>query len=331
MSISPQTLLALLNLPGYGKKTVMAALEYLDSDLKTPDELAGFLKTIVGKVKRAKEHTEDTVGEAIQLAQRIVDDSENAGIHIIGWDSEKFPERLKIIPDPPLVLYAKGDLAGLSSEVSVALIGTREPSDFGRKSTYAIGKNLAESGATVVSGLALGCDAEGHLGCLDGKGITIAVLAHGLDKISPVQNRPLAERILTEGGCLISEYALGVEARRNHFVERDRLQSGLSDGVIVGEAGVNSGTMHTVGSCEKQGRQLACIKHPEKYADLQSAEGNRMLIEDERAKPLTDKNDLQEFLQLLSKTHKDDLIIVKGTKKVPPKDNQTDFLFNADG
>ena len=327
---SHQTLLSLLNLPGYGNKTVLDALEYLDSEINTPGELAGFLKTIVGEVKRAKGHTEDTAQEAVLLAKHIIGESQNAGIHILGWGSEEYPERLKTIPNPPLILYAKGDLAGLSSEVSVALIGTREPSEFGRQSTFAIGKGLAESGATVVSGLALGCDTEAHLGCLKGNGITIAVLAHGLDKVSPEQNRPLAERLLAEGGCLVSEYALGVEARRNHFVERNRLQSGLSDAVIVGESGLKSGTMHTVGFCEKQGRQLACIKHPEKYADLQSAEGNRMLIEEERAKPLIDKNDLKEFLLLFSETRQDP-IIVKDTTKVPPTDNQIELPFNTDG
>jgi DNA processing protein len=329
--ISPQTLLSLLNLPGYGKKTVMRSLEYLDSDISTPDELVSFLRNIVGKVKRAKTHTEDTARDSIQLSQRMISDSVDAGIHVIGWGNEGYPERLKTIPDPPLVLYVKGDLTGLTSEKSVALIGTREPSEFGRKSTFAIGKGLAESGVTVVSGLALGCDTEGHLGCLDGNGVTIAVLAHGLDKVFPASNRPLAERILTEGGCLVSEYALGVEARRNHFVERDRLQSGLSDGVIVGETGLEGGSMHTVGFCEKQKRQLACIDHPKKYADLQSTEGNRMLIENEKAFPLVDKDSLKNFLLRLSATRKDDTSDVNGLSNALPKDNQIGISFDTNG
>lgn len=302
----------------------MGALEYLKSDIKTPDELADFSMSIVGKVKGVKEHTKETAGKALKLAQRTIEDSKNAGIHVIGWGSEEYPERLKTIPKPPLVLYAKGDLAGLSSDISVALIGTREPSEFGRKSAFKIGTSLAEYGATVVSGLALGCDTEGHLGCLTGNGLTVAVLAHGLDTVFPAKNRPLADRIISEGGCLISEYALGVEARRNHFVDRDRLQSGLSDAVIVAETGLKGGSMHTVGFCEKQNRELACIKHPEKFSDLPSTEGNRSLIENKRAKPLADSDDLKEFLSLLSET--------RPNEREPSKDEpQATFSFKPNG
>ena len=296
---SPQTLLSLLNLPRYGKKTVMELTNHLVSDLNTPDELIDFLTDVSGKIKRVKAPNENDARIAITSAHDIVARSENAGIHVLGWADEKYPDRLKTIPDPPPVLFAKGSLSGLSSDLSVALIGTREPSDFGRKSAYAIGKSLAEAGSIVVSGLALGCDTEGHLGCLDGAGVTVAVLAHGLDKVSPASNRPLAERILSEGGCLVSEYAIGTEARKNFYVERDRLQSGLSDAVVVAETGVKGGSMHTVKYCEDQGRVLACVKHPEGKADFPSVEGNQMLIESGRAKPLSGKEDVQEFTNFL--------------------------------
>jgi DNA processing protein len=314
--ISPQTLLSLLNLPDYGRTTVKASLEHLESDINTPEELASFTNFIVGKVKRAKGHSENIAKAAIHSAQSIMEDSQNAGIHVISWGSTEYPSRLETIPNPPLVLFAKGNLTSLSSEVSVALIGTREPTEYGRKSTFRIGQRLAESGATVVSGLALGCDTEGHMGCLEGNGITVAVLAHGLDKISPAQNRSLAERIIEESGCLVSEYALGEQARRHHFVERDRLQSGLSDAVIVGETGLEGGSMHTVGFCEKQGRKLACIKHPEEYAVLPSAAGNQMLINDGRAFALEKRDDLVKFLNI-------------ATVKPSPKSEQLDLSLDA--
>ena len=290
----------------------MGALDYLESDIDTPEELVGFINSIVGKVKRAKDHTEVTASEAVHLAQQIISDSENAGLQVIGWGSKNYPVRLKALPDPPLVLYVKGSLAGLSSDMSVALIGTRKPSEFGRKSAFKIGFRLAENGATVVSGLALGCDTEGHLGCLAGKGLAVAVLAHGLDTVSPAKNLPLADQIVSEGGCLVSEYALGVEAKRNHFVRRDRLQSGLSDAVIVAETGLKGGSMHTVVYSEEQNRKLACIKHPEKFSNLPSTEGNRLLIDSKRAEPLEDSENLERFLRLLSES--------SGDGRVPTRD-----------
>jgi DNA processing protein len=296
---SSQALLSLLELPRFGKKTVMNFIDHLESDLNTPEELIEFLTNVPEEVKRPKVPTEIDARAAILSAQDIITRSEDAGLHVLGWADQEYPDRLRSIPDPPLVLFVKGDLSGLSSDLSVALIGTREPSDFGRRSAHAIGKSLAEAGSTVVSGLALGCDTEGHLGCLDGGGITVAVMAHGLDKVSPARNRPLADRILSEGGCLISEYPLGTEARRHHFVERDRLQSGLSDAVVVAETGLKGGSMHTVGFCEAQGRELRCIKHPEGKGDVPSAEGNRMLIESGRAQPLSDKADVAALVELL--------------------------------
>lgn len=323
MAFSPQTLLSLLNLPGYGIKTVNDALDYLESDISTPREFASFTNSIVGKVRRAKRHTEDTAADAIRRARRIINDSEDAGIDVIGWGGKDYPLRLRTISDPPMILYAKGNLSCLSSDISVALIGTREPSEFGQKSAFRIGVSLAEYGVTVVSGLALGCDTEAHLGCLSIHGKTVAVLAHGLHMISPAKNRPLAERILSEGGCLLSEYELGIEPRRNHFVKRDRIQSGLSDAVIVIETGLTGGSMHTVEFCKAQNRKLASIKHPDKFSKLASAEGNRALIENKRAIPLEDGEDLKGFLRSIS-----DIYLIE--KEVSKREPQATFPFTPD-
>ena len=298
--ISSKTMLTLLNLPGYGKKTVRAALAFLDTELTTPRQVAEFTQTVAAGVKRAKEHTEAAAIEALSLADRALSDSATAGVAVIGWGSNDYPDRLKNIQDPPLVLFVKGDLENLSPEISVALIGTRKPSEFGRKSAYRIGKHLAEAGISVVSGLALGCDAEGHFGCLAAHGKAIAVLAHGLDKVSPAAHRDLADNIVTKGWVIVSEYALGVVARKNHFVERDRLQSGLSDAVIVAETGLKGGTMHTVRFCEEQNRKLACIQHPEKFLGSEFSAGNQALIKNKKAKPLADSEDLERFLNSLS-------------------------------
>jgi|TARA_B100000315_G_C14470291_1_gene537987 DNA processing protein len=292
---SSKTLLSLLNLDGYGKKKVIHLIEELKADLDTSDDVIRFLSGVSGMVKGIKVPDASQAKSAIQMARDTIRSSEDAGVYVLGYADKKYPDRLRTIPDPPPVLFAKGDLAGLSSAVSVALIGTREPSDFGRKSAFAIGKSLAEFGITVVSGLALGCDTEGHLGCLEGRGTTVAVMAHGLDQVLPARNRPLAKRILSEGGCLVSEHALGVSAQRYSFVERDRLQSGLSNAVVVVETGVGGGSMHTVGFCKEQRRKLACVSPPDKNADAQFAEGHRMLIS-KGAKSLRNKGDVSELV-----------------------------------
>src|SRR4030095_14350902 len=135
-------------------------------------------------------------------------------------------------------------------------------------------------------------------GCLQAGGKTAAVLAHGLDQIYPSQNYGLARNILDSGGWLVSEYPPGVKPRGHLFVERDRLQSGLSAAVIIIETDTISGTMHTARFCLKQRRLLACLAHPQKFASHDKTRGNRALISEASAFPLADKKALEEFVRL---------------------------------
>jgi DNA processing protein len=172
-----------------------------------------------------------------------------------------FPEKLREMDDPPLLLHCIGD-SSLINSPSVAVIGTREPTDFGSTAAIEFGKHLAENGQVVVSGLALGCDTGGHEGCLEAEGKTIAVLAHGLDTMFPKENRELAKRILSKGGLLLSEHEFGVGPRGYQFVERDRIQAALSDAVIVVETGIEGGTLHTVGFAEENDVPVFALDHP---------------------------------------------------------------------
>ena len=135
-----------------------------------------------------------------------------------------------------------------------------------------------------------------HEGCLEAQGIGVAVLAHGLDMVYPAANRGLAERLLDRGGCLASEYPVGTTPVRSAFAERDRIQSGLSDGVLVIETDVRGGTMHTVRFARDQGRALACIEHPQRYRSEDETRGNRKLIEEGSARPIPDGDSLTDFL-----------------------------------
>jgi DNA processing protein len=217
-------------------------------------------------------------------------------IKIITWFCEKYPTRLRNIQDPPLVLYCKGNYESLNNNAAAAVIGTREPSDFGRKMAKRLGYLFASENFIVVSGLAVGCDTGGHEGCLLGKGITVAVLANGLNTIYPASNKDLAKKIIEAQGCLVSEYPPLTKTNRSSFVERDRIQAGLSDLVVVVETDIKGGTMHTVQFALDENRLLACLDHPVKYQNLKS-NGNTYLIENKKCFSLKDENDFCEIVK----------------------------------
>ncbi len=166
---------------------------------------------------------------------------------------DDFPETLRDIPDPPSLLYVKGELPGPDVR-TVGIVGTRRPSREGVKLTREIGHGLSDAGVTVVSGLALGIDAAAHEGCLAGKSPTVAVLGFGLDQKYPAENAGLFDLIVEKGGALVSEYAPGMPSLPANFVKRNRLISGLSQGVLLVEGAEKSGAMITLKDAERQGR-----------------------------------------------------------------------------
>ncbi len=154
---------------------------------------------------------------------------------------------------------------------------------------------MGKRGDVVVSGLAIGCDQYGHEGCVKVHGKSVAVLPCGLDKVYPAKNKNLAQKILDNNGCLISEYPIETKVFKNFFIERDRLQSGLSDGVIVVETDIKGGTMHTVGYTLDYKRVLACYKHPDRYLNEPKTFGNQKLIKEKKAISLSNNLELEEF------------------------------------
>ena len=175
-------------------------------------------------------------------------------------------------------------------------MGTREPTPFGKETAQRLGCTAAEAGYVIVSGLALGCDTHAHEGCLKARGIGVAVLAHGPDTVHPAANRDLADRLLESGGCLTSEHPAGTRPARAAFAERNRIQSGLSDGVLVIETDVKGGTMHTVRFARTQGRALACIDHPPRYRREVKTKGNQKLIREGYARRIADGAAFTTFL-----------------------------------
>ena len=191
-------------------------------------------------------------------AKAILDQHLQANIVPIPISSPFYSPLLRKIAHPPVILYAKGSIALLRQTNTIAIVGTREPTPSGENVARSLAKHFAELGYCVVSGLAKGIDAAAHEGVLDVHGKTIAVFGTPLDQVYPAKHKPLAERIVEEEGLLVSELPLGRRAYRSAFVQRDRIQSGLSLAVIPVQTTLGGGTMHTVNFAKTQQRLIAC-------------------------------------------------------------------------
>lgn len=179
-------------------------------------------------------------------------------INTISPQDSKFTKVLNDIANAPKRLYYIGELPD-QHVPTVAIVGTRKPTGYGREVTYQLAYDLAKHGIIIVSGLAFGVDAIAHKACIESGGKTIAILANGVDIIYPASNRDLAVKILERNGAIISEYEPGTEARNFQFLERNRIVSGLADAVLVTEAAIHSGTTSTVMHALEQGKDVFVI------------------------------------------------------------------------
>lgn len=179
---------------------------------------------------------------------------------ILPGDNE-YSALLTDITLPPKQLYIVGELP-TERRPTVAIVGTRKPTAYGREVTTRLADALARRGVVIVSGLALGVDAIAQQAALEAGGTTIAVLGNGLHRIYPATNRQLGLDIVAKGGAIVSEYEEGVEPMQHRFLERNRLVSGLADIVVITEAAARSGTLNTAGHALEQGRELYAVPGP---------------------------------------------------------------------
>lgn len=295
-----ETLIAITMISGMGKKSVAKFVEEISI---TPEmnlrDLYDKLTLFAKDNKRVKMPSIEQLKRYKENAFSIIQKQKRVGIDTISIYDDAYPKNYLCLSDKPVVIFAKGDLSLLNAEKHTAIIGTRDITAHGVKAGERLSKILSEHGEIIVSGLAVGCDTCGHRGCLDAGGKTIAILPSPIDNILPRSNEHLAEEIVEKGGLLLSEYYTGTPVKKGYYVERDRLQSGLSDGVVVIETDVTGGTMHTVEFCEKQGKLLACYRHPEKYAVLKQTRGNAKLISSGKAMPLGSRSEIESFLEKL--------------------------------
>jgi DNA processing protein len=235
--------------------------------------------------------------ELVSAQDRISPDAEAqklelAGAKAVNWHDPDYPPRLKEIADPPPVLYIKGSLER-DDERSVAIVGTRNPTAYGREAAASLSADLARSGITIVSGLARGIDGVAHRAALDNGGRTIAVVANGLDIVYPPEHSGLARKT-QEQGAVVSEYPLGVKPNARSFPRRNRLISGMSLGTLVIEAPETSGARWTVEHALDQNREVFCV--PGSIFSPASRFTNRMI--QEGAKLVSTYTDVLEELNL---------------------------------
>ncbi len=212
------------------------------------------------------------------------------GIRTIGYADEDYPENLKKLAHMPPVLFVRGEFRP-EDVTAAAVVGTRIPSHYGRQVAEKLGRELAQHGVTVVSGLARGVDTFAHKGALHGGGRTVAVLGCGIDVYYPPENRKLYDAISVEG-VVVSEFSLGVEPLAMNFPKRNRVVSGLSQVIVAVEAGEKSGVLNTVGWATDQGRTVFAV--PGNITSQQSLGVNRLLKNG--AKPLLSVDDVLQEL-----------------------------------
>ncbi|MFA5069120.1 MAG: DNA-processing protein DprA [Candidatus Omnitrophota bacterium] len=213
-----------------------------------------------------------------------------AGVEIIAINDNNYPENLKNIYDPPVILYVKGAISRCD-EISIAMVGSRRCTCYGMNMADEIARDLAAKGVTIVSGLARGIDTSAHKGALNGRGRTLAVLGSGLGNIYPPENLALSKDI-ADNGALISEFPMVTPPYRQNFPRRNRLISGISKAVVVVEAARKSGALITVDFALEQGRDVFAVPG---MANRPSSRGANALIK-QGAKLIDNAEDILEEL-----------------------------------
>ncbi|MDO8335400.1 MAG: DNA-processing protein DprA [Candidatus Saccharibacteria bacterium] len=212
-------------------------------------------------------------------------------INRITTDKEEYLQGSSNLDDFPKKLYILGNLSEKRLP-TIAIIGSRKPTQYGREVTEKIAFELAKAGVIVVSGLALGIDSIAHRAALEARGITMAVLANGLDTVYPASHKGLAKQILENGGALISEYEPGTPPMQYRFLERNRIVSGIADGVVVIEAAARSGTLSTAAHALRQNKEVFAV--PGNITSPQSAGCNGLIRQG--AIPVTSTQDILDVI-----------------------------------
>lgn len=245
--------LALIQAPGIGTTRFLRILEHAP-DLPKLFTTRGNAVPELKLPTAVRAYLQSPDWHAVDKILAWADNNER---HILTLSDPRYPALLKEIPDPPPILYVRGD-PSILDQLQLAMVGSRNPSAGGKQIAHDFAQSLSHNGFTITSGLALGIDAASHQGALDADGHTIAVAGTGLDRIYPARHRKLGHDIL-EKGVIVSEFAPGTPPIASNFPRRNRIISGLSVGTVVVEAALKSGSLITARLAAEQGREVFAI------------------------------------------------------------------------
>jgi DNA processing protein len=247
--------IALTFVTGIGSRTAAFLIDRFGSPTACFDasasalESAGLKSATISAMKSATPR---------EQASRQLEELDKLGAEVLTLAGERYPNLLRETYDPPIVLYAKGDINRAISQPALAVVGSRHCSTYGRNVAEMLVRELAQRGITIVSGLARGIDSVAHQSAVDGGGLTVAVMGTGLDTIYPKENRKLADRIV-EQGALLTEFPLETPPLPQNFPFRNRVISGVSLGVLIIEGAERSGSLITARMAYEQGREVFAV------------------------------------------------------------------------
>jgi DNA processing protein len=284
-------LIKLLQTEGIGRKTIINLKKYIENENYKSIDYQDCISIIE---KMTKKKAKVNYEKARVESEKILENCYNENIRIITCFDKDFPCKLKEIgDDSPAIIYVKGDNKILYSKQNIAVVGTRYPTEEGYKKGFYYSEFMAMMGINIISGLAIGCDTSAHEGALRGDGKTLAVLPSGIGHIYPKTNKNLYDRLIWDGGCVLSEMPPFSPPYSFSFIERDRLQSSLAEGVFIIESPLKSGTYHTYKYCLKYGKEIAASMHKSKKENL---ELNNQIIDSDKGCLIRDTKELKKWL-----------------------------------
>jgi DNA processing protein len=312
--------IALNMLPTVGPVRLRKLLEVF----KEPQQILAAKRTELRKVEGIGSEVADQISNwkaTIDLAAELQRVRE-FGATVIIQESSSYPKPLREIHAPPIVLYVWGELEERDHH-AIGIIGARRTTHYGMESAKKLAYQLAYAGLTVVSGLARGIDTAAHQGALAAKGRTIAVIGSGLAKLYPPENAAVAEKIRAGNGAIVSEFSMEIEPDRQTFPMRNRIISGWSHGILVVEAGLNSGALITAAQALEQGRSVYAVPG---HINAPSAMGSNRLIQ-QGAKLVMDASDILDDMQILLPETKP--LPEAASRQLPPLSEEERRIYDA--
>ncbi|MDD6813808.1 MAG: DNA-processing protein DprA [Akkermansia muciniphila] len=311
---TPREALITLNLiPGLGSMRIQALLEFFGSAelvLEAPAPLLEQVPRVGPRLAQAISRWQECTNPEAELACAA-----QYGTRIVTLLDDDYPQALRRMADPPVVLYVRGQMTQGDMQHAVSIVGSRMASPYGMTVARRFARELADAGCTVISGLAHGIDSAAHLGALDSGGRTVAVLGNGLANVFPAENAALAERIENGHGAVLSEFPMGVRPAKTTFPQRNRIVAAWGMATLVVEAPQHSGALHTARlAAENYGRSVFAVPGP---VDRPTSVGCHALIRD-GAILCTSPHELLEDLRRTSVPRQLDLFGGEGVAEQPP-------------